>query len=306
LADQLCLFALISTPREKHERLLTDLLAPLARDLRGAPELESLFFARYNVPTWQVRLTILGQSEWVAGPVRERVERDVEHLSAVGVIEGIEYTRYERELPRYGGEEGMLLAEKIFFQDSLACLDLIEAERQGHLGKTRREISLLLTERLLDFFRFDRAQRLAFYAYGYQWTREMGTWDGDDLGIIDRRYEDLQTGLQDLFSGEQSREPDLLWGGEVPAGIALRWMEATRPLIDALREGLAAGRIHQDPNYLAWSYAHMNCNRLGIDSTPEALLRYFMHRLMADGGGPRDLEAEPLGNPLVATLADEP
>jgi thiopeptide-type bacteriocin biosynthesis protein len=306
LDDQLGFFAILSAPREKHERLLTDLIAPLARELRDAPELDSLFFARFSVPNWQVRLRILGQPEWISGPVRERVERDLEHLSAVGVVEGVEYTEYDRELPRYGGAAGMVLAEKIFFHDSLACLDLIEAERQGHLGKTRREISLLLTERLLDFFHFDRAQRLAFYAYGYRWTREMGTWDGDDLGIIDRRYEDLQSGLQDLFTGEQSREPDLLWGGEVPAGIALRWMESTRPLIDDLRAGLAASRIHQDPIYLAWSYAHMNCNRLGIDTTPEALLRYFMHRLLADGGGPPDSATEPSGDPLVAALAEEP
>jgi hypothetical protein len=57
---------------------------------------------------------------------------------------------------------------------------------------------------------------------------------------------------------------------------------------EAIREGLAAGRIQQDPIYLAWSYAHMNCNRLGIDVTPEALLRYFMQRLLEDGGGPPD------------------
>ena len=30
----------------------------------------------------------------------------------------------------------------------------------------------------------------------------------------------------------------------------------------------------------------MSANRLGVDATPEALLRYFMHRLYEDGGGP--------------------
>jgi thiopeptide-type bacteriocin biosynthesis protein len=263
-------------------------VTPIVRDVRDAPELDSLFFARYNVPSWQVRFRILGDPAWVSGPVRERVEREVEPLSSVSVIEGVEYSRYERELPRYGGEEGMALAEQMFFHDSLACLDLMEAERNGQLMKTRREISLLMSERLLDLLRFDRAQRLAFYTYGHRWTREMGTWNEDDLGIIDRKYEDLQAGLQELFTGEQSRDPELLWGGEVPARIALRWIEAIQPVADAIREGLAAGRIQQDPIYLAWSYAHMNCNRLGIDVTPEALLRYFMQRLLEDGGGPPD------------------
>jgi thiopeptide-type bacteriocin biosynthesis protein len=288
LDDQRCLFTLLYAPHEKHERILTDLVTPIVRDVRDAPELDSLFFARYNVPSWQVRFRILGEPAWVSGPVRERVEREVEPVSSVSVIEGVEYSRYERELPRYGGEEGMALAEQMFFHDSLACLDLMEAERNGQLMKTRREISLLMSERLLDLLRFDRAQRLAFYTYGHRWTREMGTWNEDDLGIIDRKYEDLQAGLQELFTGEQSRDPELLWGGEVPAGIALRWIEAIQPVADAIREGLAAGRIQQDPIYLAWSYAHMNCNRLGIDVTPEALLRYFMQRLLEDGGGPPD------------------
>jgi len=288
LDEQLCLFTLLYAPREKHERILTDLVTPIVRDIRDAPELGSLFYARYNLPSWQVRFRVVGRPDWVGGPVRERIEREVEPLSAVGVIEGVEYGKYDRELPRYGGEEGMALAEQIFFQDSLACLDLLEAERAGKVGKTRREISLLMSERFLDLLRFDRAQRLAFYTYGHQWTRDMGTWNEDDLGIIDRKFEDLQAGLQELFTGEQSRDPALLWGGEVPARIAERWIEATRPVADAVLEGLAAGRIHQDPIYLAWSYTHMNCNRLGIEATPEALLRYFMQRLLENGGGPPD------------------
>ncbi len=286
--DPYSLLVLLYTPREHHRRILTQLVTPIARDLAGAPELNSFFFVRYSQPSWQVRLAVLGERHWVSGPVRERIEADVEALREAAGIEGIELARYERELPRYGGPQGMELAERIFLFDSLACLDLIEAENQGQVGKTRREVSLLMTERLLDFFRLDREERLAFYAYGYQWTREMGSWNEDDLGIIDRRFKDLHDGLQDLFTGEQSRDPELLWGGPVPARIAARWEAATRPLVEEVLAGLADGRIRQDPIYLAWSYAHMSCNRLGIDPTAEALLRYFMHRLLEDGGGPRE------------------
>jgi class I lanthipeptide synthase len=286
LTDQLCLFTLLYAPREQHERILADLVTPIARDLRDAPELHSLFFARYNVPSWQVRFRILGQADWIEGPVRERVERELRPLVAAGVVDNAELAQYDRELERYGGEEGMALAEKLFLHDSLACLDLLEAERQGLLAKTRREFSLLLTEGLLDLLQFDRGERLAFYAYGYRWTHEMGTWKEADREIIEAKYQALKPGLQDLFTGEQATQPALLWGGEVPARIAERCLAASRPVVFAIRQGLAAGRIHRDPIDLAWSYAHMHCNRLGIDPTPEALLRYFMHRLLEDGGGP--------------------
>jgi lantibiotic biosynthesis protein len=286
LNDQRCLFSLLHAPREQHERILADFVTPIARDLRDAPELHSLFFARYNVPSWQLRFRVLGQTDWIEGPVRERVEKDLQPLVASGGVEKAEFAQYDRELERYGGEEGIALAEKLFLHDSLACLDFLEAERQGRLAKTRREFSLLLTERLLDLLQLDRDQRLAFYAYGYQWTREMGTWKDADLAVIEAKYQALKPGLQDLFTGEQAGDPALLWGGEEPARIAARCLEASRPIALAIRQGLAEGRIHQDPIQLAWSYAHMHCNRLGIDPTPEALLRYFMHRLLEDGGGP--------------------
>lgn len=283
--DQLCLFTLLYAPREQHEKILADFVTPVARDLRDAPELHSLFFARYNVPSWQVRFRVLGRPDWVSGPVFERVQRDLGPLQESGAVEGVEFAQYDREVERYGGDEGMALAEKLFLHDSLACLDLMETERRGLLEKSRREFSMVMTERTLDLFRFSREQRLAFYAFGYQWTRDMETWKEDDLAMIEGRYQGLKEGLQDLFAGEQSQDPALLWGGEEPARIAAHCLEASRPIAEAILEGHAAGRIQQDLVYLVWSYTHMHCNRLGIDPTPEALLRYFMHRLMQDGGG---------------------
>jgi thiopeptide-type bacteriocin biosynthesis protein len=285
LDDPLCLFTLLYAPREQHERILAEFVTPIARDLRDAPELHSLFFARYNVPSWQVRFRVLGRPDWVSGPVRERVERDLGPLHAAGIIEDAGFAQYDRETERYGGEEGMVLAEKLFLHDSLACLDLMAAERQGLLEKSRREFSLVMTERLLDLLGFNREQRLAFYAFGYKWARDMGTWSDSDLETIEKRYQELKPGLQDLFTGEQSQDPELLWGGAEPARIAERCLEASRPVVEAILAGHAAGRIQQDLVYLAWSYAHMQCNRLGVDPTPEALLRYFMHRLLEDGGG---------------------
>ncbi len=280
-----CLFTLLYAGRDCHEQILADLVTPIARELRLAPELDSLFFARYNVPSWQIRFRVLGEAGWVDGPVRARVERQLEALPA-GLVDEVDFATYDREIERYGGAEGMRLAEKLFLHDSLACLDLMTADRAGELKKSRREVSLLMTDRLVDLLRFDREQRLAFYAYGYRWTQEMGTWGEQDRALLDERYQGLKDGLQDLFTGEQSRDPELLWGGTEPARIAARWQEATRPVAEAILEAHGAGRIQQDLVYLAWSYAHMSANRLGIDPTPEAILRYYMHRLLQDGGGP--------------------
>ena len=63
------------------------------------------------------------------------------------------------------------------------------------------------------------------------------------------------------------------------------WTEATRPWIERLRAAHAAGAIGEELGSLAWSYAHMQCNRLGIDGDAEAILRYFLQRAHEDGLG---------------------
>lgn len=54
--------------------------------------------------------------------------------------------------------------------------------------------------------------------------------------------------------------------------------------MDAIVSGHATGRIRQDIVYLVWSYAHMFTNRLGVESAGEAVLRFFLHRLIEERG----------------------
>jgi thiopeptide-type bacteriocin biosynthesis protein len=250
--------------------------------VKSNAELDSLFYARFNVPRWQVRFRILGRPDWVEAEARKLVEERLAVLSERGLIEGHEFAEYEREYDRYGGEEGMALAEQIFLHDTLACLDLIEADRKGWLGKSRREWVLALTERFLDLLEMDRSQRLAFYQRGYQWALENGSWRDEEREILQERYRSLLPGLEEVFRGETARNPVALYGGEEPARIAQNFLASVRPAAELLLEAHRKGRIPQDLIYLAWSYTHMQCNRLGIDPAPEAILRFFMHRFLED------------------------
>ena len=159
MTSQRCLYTLLYSPRESHEEILRELVEPVTREARTHTELDSLFYARFNIPRWQVRFRVLGRPAWVEGEVRKLVEERLTVLRERGLIEGHEFAEYEREYDRYGGEEGMALAEQIFFHDSVACLDLIEADRQGALAKSRREFVLVITERFLDLLTREVKQR---------------------------------------------------------------------------------------------------------------------------------------------------
>jgi class I lanthipeptide synthase len=277
--DESCLYTVLHSPRESHERLLRELVTPLTREICEMTDLDSLFFVRYDEPDWQLRFRILGRSEWIEGLVRGRVERALRPFVAEGVIRGVEFGEYVREWERYGGPLGMRLAEKIFFHDSLACLDLLETEERGQLSKSRREWSLAFTERFLDLFEFDVPQRLAFYRSGHDWAFREGDFKEEDVPRLEGQYGMIREGLRDLVFGEKNRDPDVRYGGPEAARIACALLDAMRPIARDLLAAHSEGKISQDLVNLAWSFAHLHCNRLGIELVPEAILRYFMFRL---------------------------
>jgi thiopeptide-type bacteriocin biosynthesis protein len=283
--SEACLYVAVHAPRESHDRLLRELVAPIVRQIRGQKDLDSLFFIRYDDPDWQLRFRVLGRPAWVEGPVRHLAEQALQPFVDEGVIREVEFGEYAREWERYGGPLGMQLSERIFFHDSLACLDLLEAEARGQLSKSRREWSLAFTERFLDLFGFDEARRLAFYRSGHEWAFRDGAFEEEDLPRLERQYSANREGLRDIVLGLKSRDPEHLYGGSEPARIARALLDATRPVAEELLAAHAEGRVVQDLVTVVWSYAHLHCNRLGIELVPEAILRYLMFRSYAELSG---------------------
>lgn len=261
------------------EDALLGLVGPLLGGVRGDVRLEAAYFARYRS---EALLFVHGDPDWLDRRVRADVEERAAALCAEGLVSSWIFPEYRPETERYGGEEGLGLAGRIFQEDSAACLGLIDAERRGRVSKSRRELSVVLTERLLDLLRFDDERRVAFYRHSYRWEIEQGTWQADDLALLEERYRGLRYGLGELIARCRSGDPDDLYGGSEPARLARDWIEATRPAVERLLEAHAAGRIRQELVELAWSYTHMHCNRLGIAGDPEAVLRFFMHRAYED------------------------
>jgi len=280
MRDPECLYALAFVPLERLEGVLLDPFAPIMRDIQHHPDLDSLFFVRFSEPRWQIRFRVLGRREWVGGALRDRLRACLTGLEESGRIETFQFARYDRELERYGGEAGMALAERLFFADSMAAIELCEADRRGVLRKSRREIALLLVDRMLDLAHLDPARRLAFYRHGYAWALEDGFWNEADLQLLEARFQQNLAGFRRLF--EDAPGGAELWGGDEAAAIAQGFLERAAPILATIVGEQAAGRVHQELVYLLWSYAHMFTNRMGIDSGAEAILRFWMHRYLQE------------------------
>ncbi|HKQ61648.1 MAG TPA: thiopeptide-type bacteriocin biosynthesis protein [Candidatus Polarisedimenticolaceae bacterium] len=262
----------VRTPEGRLEEALSALVTPVLHEVGSLAGVDAAYFARY---LREALLFVQGEAGSLAETARI-VERHLEPLLRDGIVEGSVQPEYHREIERYGGTTGMFLAERIFHEDSIACLALLEAERRGECARTRREFELVLAERLLDLLGFDRARRIACYRYGYAWALDQRRWEEADLQLLEQRFQALRPGLAALLREPLDAEP---------GRIAEAWIERTRPLIARLLEAHAAGEVRQDLIPLAWSYSHMQCNRLGITGDAEAILRFFMQRLHEEGEG---------------------
>jgi len=279
--NESCLYVAIDAPRERHDDLLRDLVAPAIREIRNDPNLDSLFVVRYADPTWQLRFRVLGRPAWIRDEVRPRVERALEPFRDRGAIGSVAFGEYRREWERYGGPVGMRLAERIFTHDTHACLDLLDAETRHACARSRREWSLAFVEGFLDLLELNDAQRAAFYRAAHEWAFREGIFAESDRDALDKRYRALRPGLESLRAA-RTRDAALAYGGDAPAAIAHACLEASRPLIAEVRRGCADGSITSELGQLAWSYTHMHCNRLGLDLPAEAILRYVMFRFYED------------------------
>ena len=254
----------IHAPRESHDEILRGGVTSLAQDLPGP-----LFFARYNKPDWHLKLTVLGED--TEAPLLRLLDR----LRTCGLATGGETVPYAPDADAHGGPLGTHLAEQVFHHDTRACLAFLGLETRGELARSRREISLLLTERYLDLLGFDREQRVAFHAFSYSWAIERGFWGEEERAILDRKYATLAADLAAVVEAPDSSQ---LWGGGAAAAVAATLLVALRPPLQALRKGMDDGRIARDPVTLAWSLTHLHANRLQIEAHGEAILRYLMHR----------------------------
>lgn len=294
------LYLAASCRHEDQETLVRELVAPLAARLRDHPELETLFFVRMNLPTWQVRLRFTGPEAWLAGACRQELFSALAPLGDGGPVLGFELTHYQREVERYGGEEGMRLAEQLYHHDSLACLELMRLEAAGELQRSRRELAMLYAERLADSLGMHGEDRSRYYRFGYQWAFQTGDWGESEMAALNAHFEQLQPGFQELYPvrGEAPPEADL-WGSAAAAEVGAELARQLAPWLRRVRAGCASGSITADLAYLGWSYAHLLCNRLGIDPAGEAVQRYLMHlyhfRVRGQGSAPGPLSKRTSG-----------
>ena len=293
------------------DRIVTEVAEPFVRRFQREGWGDGHFFIRYSEHGPHLRLRLHGKREvmeetvWPAlqahvralypdvsfempdlpafGPLPEVPEDEPVRLTHAAIVE------YEPETERYGGPEGVRLAERFFEVSSEAAYALTHrmgTERSSRLGK-----GLLTMVELVHVFTHGDRQAAVRWATQY---------NGGYLRGVARDEEGRQAWLGAFDSGYDAQAETL---GEYIEEVWSR-MDEGEQLSDALdlyRDGLLEVRGHfqelfdarrlgrTEQPFEQWehavtgigsSYLHMMNNRLGITIQEESYLAYLVKRTL--------------------------
>lgn len=296
------------------DQLLVDVVEPLNRNLRADGAVDRFFFVRYNDPDCHLRLRFRVQdvsgADGIALPdgtsfsIEQKVRRAVHAFDALARVQRIDY---EPELQRYGGPQGIDIAEEHFHHSSQVALQLIAATldngRPQRLGKT------LLTSVLLVFAwcrdRSITAKFLAGYAQKYRQylTPAPGVGgdreDAEEQGLGERLAE-LGYSFDGHPAAAMTRALDaLLTAATADEGLGIplldQWMAGLSTSTEGLQRVHQAGELvtsselaeHQALQPMIGSFLHMHHNRLGLSIPQEIYLAHLAATALGANGEQR-------------------
>jgi lantibiotic biosynthesis protein len=211
------------------------------------------FFIRYGDPDWHLRLRIQGDPERLLAETLPTLHRLAEPLLESGRLWRIELGTYDREVERYGGDRGIIVAEQLFRADSDAVLALLRA-LGGEDSELRARAALAGIYLLFEDFglSLEEKRMIAKRACdGY----------GREFGVTKA----FQNEMSSRFRRERPELERLLYGDSEMSSLLQPLRERSQkvePLAAQLRDLDQAGELMQPLADIVMSFAHMHVNRL--------------------------------------------
>jgi thiopeptide-type bacteriocin biosynthesis protein len=190
-----------------------------------------------------------------ASTVQRHVERAIRTAPAGRLVRRLVFDTYEREVERYGGDAGVDAAERYFWIDSEAIIQLLDP-RTGIGADVRWQAAIPGIDTLLSDFGFELDAKLrVMQTLRDGFGREFHA-DPPFARQLAARYRAVKRDLQRLLGPDASAP-------------SARWLDAfdrrsvrARETLMILRAAEHAKRLDVPLTVLAESYVHMHVNRL--------------------------------------------
>ena len=253
------------------DTLLREMIAPLAHDLISCGAADGWFFLRYGDPRFHLRVRFHGDDPAILESAQQLAARALE----AGLAQDAQLGTYEREVERYGGPDGILLAERLFHADSDTVVALLGMFEPGERGLEERwQIGALGSDALLRDLGMDDQARAAFARRRQAALEREFRADAPLRTAIAGRVRAERSAVDALLAPDDTDHP-------LAPGIAViaRRSERIKPLAVELTTLRAAGRLDLPLDALATSYVHMWLNRLC--RSQNMLQEYVTYALLA-------------------------
>jgi thiopeptide-type bacteriocin biosynthesis protein len=238
--------------------ILRDLVTEITEEALRSGAVDLWFFLRYGDPEWHLRLRFHGAPERLHRETLPALYAALNPLLDDGRLWRLQVDTYEREVERYGGKEGVELAERLFHVDSEVVLEILEMLEPGDAGSDERwRLTVAGIDRLLTDFAFDPREkgaimRQARESFGKEFRVEKSV-----VGQLSEKFRKERKSLEELLRAETEDHP-------LAPGLALFRTRSERlaPIIAELKNCAADGRLTTPLTDLLLSYVHMHANRL--------------------------------------------
>jgi len=255
------------------ERILAKHLYPLLSQLTGQELAQQWFFLRYRDPHEHLRLRIHGNTRDLWSVAFPMIRLMLERIYTERLTWDISIDVYQPETERYGGVNGMRIAEQIFHADSQCALTLLASE---HLQ--------------------DPDWRWKWMAYGTDiFWRAAGLDISARAGLYGElarqlpaaaQSKSLKVAVDKKFRAARAELDGLLFS-DLRADSPVRDIFAARshllqPLVRQLGQMEAAGTLTRSLQEVLVSCAHMSINRLCVsaNSAQEMMIYALLFRLL--------------------------
>jgi thiopeptide-type bacteriocin biosynthesis protein len=252
------LYAKLYTGTSGVDQILRSVVAPVVRSAMGSGAADRWFFIRYGDPDWHLRLRLHGAPERLLSEVLVALQSAVGPLVSTGQVWRFQLDTYEQELERYGGPEGIVIAEKIFHADSEAALGMVELLYGDEGADARWRLAMRGMDALLEDLGLDLERKLLVVKAAREvFGKEFRT-DGRFEHQLGDKYRKERASLEQLLDPGHDKESPLA------PGLALIHERSARikPLASELRVLEEAGSLLVTAAELAQSFLHMHANRM--------------------------------------------
>ncbi|NQY64174.1 MAG: lantibiotic dehydratase [Alteromonadaceae bacterium] len=236
------------------EEVLINALEPWLTKKIEEQQLKTFFFLRFADPEYHIRLRVQVADQTFIPLLQKELTNIFQLLVKQNIVLDISWIYYIRETQRYGGQQAMLIAEKIFTADSLCALALLKSEiTEDVLWK----VVIWGCDQLLNDLNFSLSSKLKIMQnlrkdYGYEFN------ENSDMRLsLGTKFREEEEELQQILNGNSND----VFLQELADIFEVR-SNVIRPLVKELYQLNTENKMSGSLERVAMSYLHMFINRM--------------------------------------------